>query len=49
MLDGGQRKTRCQTLTPADIDSELGIEARSFDKTIEDMNRIQEEIIWGGE
>ena len=49
MLDGGQRKTRCQTLTPADIDPELGIEARSFDKTIEDMNRIQEEIIWGGE
>ena len=48
-LDGGQRKTRCQTLTPADIDPETGIEARSFDKTIEDMNRIQEEIVWGGE
>jgi len=30
------------------IDSEYGIEARSFDKTIEDMSRIQEEIIWGG-
>lgn len=49
MLDGGKRKTRCQTLIPADIDPELGIEARSFDKTIEDMNRIQEEIVWGGE
>lgn len=48
-LDGGQRKTRCQTLTPADIDSKLGIEARSFDTTIEAMNRIQDEIIWGGE
>lgn len=48
-LDGGQRKTRCRTLTPADIDPELGIEARSFDKTIETMNRIQEEIVWGGE
>ncbi|MEY3121282.1 MAG: hypothetical protein RI993_107 [Pseudomonadota bacterium] len=48
-LDGGRRKTRCQTLTPADIDSELGIEARSFDTTIETMNRIQEEIVWGGE
>ncbi len=45
-LDGG-RKTRCQTLTPADIDPELGIEASSFDKTIETMNRIQEEIVWG--
>lgn len=49
MLESGKRKTHCQTLTPADIDPEMGIEARSFDKTIEDMNRIQEEIVWGGE
>jgi hypothetical protein len=49
MLDGGKRKIRCQTLTAADIHPELGIEARSFDKTIEDMNRIQEEIVWGGD
>jgi hypothetical protein len=49
MLAGGQRKTRCQTLTSADIDQELGIEARSFDTTIEDMNRIQEAIFFGGE
>jgi ABC-type lipopolysaccharide export system ATPase subunit len=48
-LDGGKRKTSCQTLTLADIDSELGIEARSFDSTIEDMNRIQEAIVWGAE
>lgn len=48
-LDGAQRKTKCQTLVQAVIDSKLGIEARSFDKTIEDMNRIQEEIIWGGD
>jgi predicted ATPase len=47
--DGAQRKTKCQTLVSAEIDSKLGIEARSFDKTIEDMNRIQDEIIWGGE
>ena len=47
MLDGAQRKTRCQTLTPADINPQFGIEARSFDTTIESMNRIQEEIIWG--
>lgn len=46
-LDGGSRKTRCQTLTPADIDPQLGIEARSFDTTIEKMSRIQEEIVWG--
>ena len=48
-LDGGQRKTRCQTLTPAEIDPVYGIEARSFDTTIETMNRIQEEIVWGDE
>jgi AAA15 family ATPase/GTPase len=44
--DDGQRKTRCQTLTAADINSEFGIEARSFDATIDTMNRIQDEIIW---
>jgi hypothetical protein len=48
-LDDGQRKTKCQTLTPADINAEYGIEARSFDTTIDAMNRIQEEIVWGGE
>lgn len=48
-LDGGKKKTRCQTLTPADIDPEMGIEARSFDETIEAMNRVQERIVWGGE
>ncbi len=37
------------TLALADIDPELGIEARSFDTTIETMNRIQEEIVWGDE
>lgn len=47
-IDGNQRKTRCQTLTPADINQELGIEAKSFDTTIDTMNRIQESIIWGG-
>ena len=48
-LDGAQRKTRYQTLVQAEIDSKIGIEAKSFDNTIEDMNRIQEEIIWGGD
>lgn len=48
-LDGAQRKTKCQTLVAADIDSKLGIEARSFDTTIESMNSIQDEIIWGGD
>lgn len=48
-LDGGKNKTLCQTLTPADIDPELGIEARSFDTTIETMNRIQDKVVWGRE
>lgn len=46
-LDGKQKRTRCQTLTPADISPELGIEVKSFDSAIADMNRIQEQIIWG--
>lgn len=49
ILEGKTRRTKCQTLTPADISSELGIEARSFDSTIETMNRIQEAIVWGEE
>jgi predicted ATPase len=48
-IEGKNKKTKCQTLTPADIDPELGIEARSFDPTIETMNRIQEAIVWGKE
>lgn len=48
-LDGGTRKVRCRTLVPAHVDAETGIEARSFDTTIEEMNRIQDEIVWGGE
>jgi ABC-type multidrug transport system ATPase subunit len=48
-LDGNKNKTTQQTLVSADIHPELGIEARSFDTTIETMNRIQEAIVWGGE
>jgi hypothetical protein len=46
-LDSLKKKTYCQTLVPAPIDAKMGIEASSFDKTIEEMNRIQEEIVWG--
>ncbi len=49
MLKGKKRKTKFNTLTPAKIDPEMGIEARSFDTTIEKMNRIQAAIIWGEE
>lgn len=47
-VDGAQRRTKCKTLVSANIDPKLGIEAKSFDTTIEDMNRIQDEIVWGG-
>ena len=43
----GKRTVECQTLVRAPIDSRMGIEARSFDETINKMNDIQESIIWG--
>ena len=46
---GQKRRRRGHTLVPADIDPELGIEASSFDETIDDMNRILEDIVWGAE
>jgi len=48
-VDGGKRKTYCQTLAPAWIDRDSGIEARTFDTTIDEMNKIQESIIFSGE
>ena len=47
--EGQKRRRRGHTLVEADIDPELGIEAPSFDETIDDMNRIQGDIVWGGE
>ena len=35
------------TLVPAKVTAESGIELTSFDDTIEDINRIQDEIVWG--
>ena len=47
-LEEGQKKRRrAHTLVPADIDSEFGIEVRSFDKAIDAMNKIQRDIVWG--
>lgn len=49
-LEEGQKKRRRgHTLVPSKIHPELGIEVRSFDQTIDDMNRIQDEIVWGAE
>ncbi|MBC6420005.1 MAG: ATP-binding protein [Prochloron sp. SP5CPC1] len=48
-IDGNSRKTQCNTLVAANIDSEFGIDAPSFDITIDTMNRIQEKIVWEDE
>ena len=44
---GQQKRRRAYTLVPADIEPEFGIEVRSFDKTIDAMNKIQRDIVWG--
>ena len=49
VLGENTRRSRQPTLVPAKIDPELGIEARSFDETINKMNEIQEAIVWGGD
>lgn len=42
-----QRRSRHQTLVEAEVSHEQGIDARSFDETIDKMNEIQEAIVWG--
>lgn len=41
---GNQRKVRGTILSKADIDPKLGIEAPSFDETINQMNEIQDKL-----
>lgn len=48
-VEGLQKKSKRQTLVRAAVTQDMGIDARSFDKTINDMNRIQDAIIWGEE
>lgn len=45
----GKRATRINTLIPAKIYPDQGIEVTTFDTTIEEMNTIQSEILYGGE
>lgn len=47
LRDGAKRKTKTKTLVKADISPTLGIEAQSFDDTINEMNAIQEAIYYG--
>ena len=48
-LDRKNKSGQHYTFVPAKINSEFGIEARSFDETINKMNAIQESIVWGKE
>ncbi|MBB3204907.1 putative ATPase [Rhodopirellula rubra] len=47
-LDDRTNRKKCLTLTSAQIDQKQGIEIKSFDTTIDFMNRIQDEVMWGG-
>ena len=47
--EGQKRRKRGHTLVPAKVHPRFGIGVRSFDKTIDAMNRIQDEIVWGEE
>ena len=47
--EGQKRRKKGHTLVPAKIHPKFGIAVPSFDKTIDDMNRIQDEIVWGEE
>lgn len=48
LLPEHSRKVKCQSLIPAYIDSDFGIDAKSFDNTIKEMNSIQESIMFSG-
>ena len=44
--EGNSRKTLCHSFSPAPISQSMGIEVKSFDETIDEMNRIQDRILW---
>lgn len=46
---GTRRRSKIRTLKLATIYSDRGIEVETFDNTIETMNAIQSEILYGGE
>ena len=47
--EGQKRRRRGLKLEEADVDPVLGIEAPSFDETIDEMNSILADIVWGAE
>ena len=49
LAETGSKRRRLiyPTLIPANVEPQLGIEVRSFDETINEMNAIQDAIMWG--
>ncbi|MCL2362548.1 MAG: ATP-binding protein [Defluviitaleaceae bacterium] len=47
-LPGNSRKTQNQTLVAIPIDDKIGIYSSSFDDVINEMNRITDDIMFGG-
>jgi len=48
MADSANKKRSTHpTLVEAEVSRDIGIDARSFDVTINKMNEIQEAIVWG--
>jgi predicted ATPase len=45
--DGSERKTKFKGLVEAKIDAQQGIEVDTFDTTIDEMNEMQTEILFG--
>jgi hypothetical protein len=48
-LAGAARSSKIRTLKLANIHADRGIEVETFDDTIEVMNSIQSEILYGGD
>ena len=47
-LPGNSKKTQVQTLIPIPVDDEIGLHSSSFDDAINEMNRITDDILFGG-
>lgn len=48
-LPDSRRRSRHQTFMPALVTKDRGIGAKSFDDTIDQMNEIQDAILWDGD
>ncbi len=44
---GKKRRSQCKTLVAMPVNCETGITIGSFDKAIEDLNRIEDELVYG--